>query len=303
MKKIVMIMLVFSLILVGCSGGAKQDNEEVDVDVKSGGDEIVMESDEAEVTVTTDMNKSVDLPDGYPEDILPIYDDLFVSAAVKHEDGSFMVVGMSEDKMEDIVEFYEDIVKDGTVMMKNIAEDNYTNMGELDGVTYSVIIAPLEDGDLDYKTMVNLVITPSDGMETESNDSDDEKNMEESDDADDESDDKGGLIITDSVGIPDNYPVDSMPIISEKTSEIAITQIAGDKSLLGYMTKSSFEEVYDYYEEIFEDAEGFTMMSMGPTTMFIGEIDGIMFEVGVTENTPDTGQDQSYNVLVQVFYE
>ncbi len=69
------------------------------------------------------------------------------------------------------------------------------------------------------------------------------------------------------------------------------------------MTKSSFDDVYDYYEEIFEDAENFTLISMDPTTMFIGEINGIMFEVGITENTPDTGQDQSYSVLIQVFYQ
>ncbi len=169
MRKFVMIILVFSLILVGCSGGVEPDKEEVEVkvDVKSGGDEIKVESDEVEVTVTTDMNKSVDLPEGYPEDLLPLYDNLFVSAAVKYEDGSYMVVGMSNDKMEDVVEFYEDVVKDGTVMMRNIVEDNYTNMGEIDGVTYTVMIAPLEDENLEYETIVNLVVTPSEGMETE----------------------------------------------------------------------------------------------------------------------------------------
>lgn len=294
MKKYGLHMLVLVLVVLlaaGCGGPKEAGGEDVDID--SGKDEITVETDSSELTVSTDMGKSVDLPDGYPGEVLPVYEGLFIQGASKNDDGSYVVIGLSNDSIADISAFYEEVLKDASVMMKESSEENYMNMGEVAGVTYTVAVNPAIE-DFGYENSVNLIVMPSmamgaglPGAVAGGADS---------------SEAAGGFVIPPGLAIPQDYPLDLMPIMEEKTGELAVAEEAGGRNLLGYMTKSAFEEVFGYYENLFMDAENFSMMTKGPTTIFIGEIDGVMFEVGITENTPATGQNPDYNTLIQVFY-
>jgi hypothetical protein len=293
------VLLIVALIMSGCGGSG--DDADVDVDVNESDDQVTIETDSSEVTVSTDASKSVAIPDGYPEDAIPIYDDLFLSAASKSDDGSYVIIGMTNDSIPDIADFYEKIFANADVMMLNSSEDQYMNMGDLNGITYTISANPgLEE--LGYKNSLNIIVLPSFDMSDESDDEESDAEETDSEQSEATEDEEAVFIEPSGVSLPADYPADVMPIMEEESGELAIVQDAGGKKLVGYMTKSLFDDVYDYYDEIFMDAENFTMEYQGPSTFFKGMIDGVMYEVDITENTPDTGQNPDYNTLIRIFY-
>ncbi len=290
----VVIIVLIALVASGC-GGPKESGGEA-VKAESGGDEITVKTDSSEIAVSKDMENSVAIPKEYPLEILPIYKDMFIQGASRNDDGSFVVIGLSNDSIEDIGAFYDDVLAEAAVMMKNVSEESYMNMGDMDGVTYTVTINPSIE-ELGYETGVNIIVMPSLNMQGEAG-----EDSSEGAEAKSEGVDEGGFFVPEGLEMPSGYPKSSMPIMQEMKSELAVVQEAGDRNLLGYMTKSEFEDVYDYYEGIFIDSDNFSTLSKGPTTIFMGQIDGVAFEVGITENTPETGQDPNYNTLIQIFY-
>jgi len=179
MKKvisIILLILLISILVVGC-GNDKEENIEAntELDVKTNSNEMTMKNSEMETVVTTDMKKSVDLPEGYPENIIPIYDDLFLVAATKKSDGSFSVVGLTKDELKKVVEFYQDVFKDANVMTDNFDGSDYIGMGDLKDFTYTIIATEETSDESGYKTSISIVLMPGSlGMEmptnTENND-------------------------------------------------------------------------------------------------------------------------------------
>jgi hypothetical protein len=145
MKKILIAALCFLLALtvfVGCGN----DNE------------TVTEGD-TEVTYSEEMKDSVEVPEGYPGDLVPIYDDSFISTAAKRDDGSFMVMGFTNDSMEQVVNYYEEILKENETMKMQDASDSYVTMGTIEGITYTITLGKVtEEDEVDYETMFNIVV-------------------------------------------------------------------------------------------------------------------------------------------------
>src|SRR6056297_4233257 len=114
MKKKISLLLIIVLIIgttVACGG----DNTET----------IESEDGETEVTYTEDMKDSVDIPDEYPEDILPVYEGSFISAASKNNNGEYVIIAFSKDDSSKVKDYYEDILKDTDVIMEQTSEGQY----------------------------------------------------------------------------------------------------------------------------------------------------------------------------------
>ena len=154
MKKNVFLLIIFSIIilLLACSTDSAKDS-----------DEIKILKDGSETTLTKNLDKSIALPEDYPMELLPIYDNLILITAIKGEDGSFTISGGSNDSIESIIEFYEDILNEAQVLIKDYSADGYSNIGELKGRTYTVNISEAE-GDLSdrFKSFVMIILVPSD---------------------------------------------------------------------------------------------------------------------------------------------
>jgi len=176
MKKLIGIFVVIALIVLlpGCGGSSEKDppisdnNEEVSIEQDS--DEMKITGEGSETTVTKDLDKSVKLPEGYPEDIIPVYEDLFLISAMKRDDGSFAITGGSKDSIQRVGEFYEEILADAKVMMKDFSEDAYTNIGEFKGSTYTITIVMPEGEMVDrFNSVVMIILVPGNlsGMTTE----------------------------------------------------------------------------------------------------------------------------------------
>ncbi len=266
-----------------------------DTEIETDDDTTTITSDQSEVVVSSDMSKSVPIPEGYPEDILPIYDDLFIATASKNLDGSYAIIGFTDASISDVAKFYEKIFENAEVLMKDTSDGNYMNMGSLDGSSYTISSSPATEG-MEYKTGVTIIFLPLDLFEEEEGEEEEEEEEEE------ELVPTGEMIIPEGVEMHEDYPEDIMPINTDGVIELAVAMEQGGKDMIGYMSTCEPDEILDYYLEIFEEADNFNQQSFGPTIVLKGEIDGVDFEVGITINDENTGEDLKYKTLIRIVY-
>lgn len=172
MKKLVsgILLLVFLATLVGCGGisiptedggkmnlskdgftieGADGSSGKVTTD-KEGG--MVFESDDGS---ELKFGENLDLPDDYPEDILPLYkkDSILSTSSA---DGSFYVMFISKASIEDSIEYYKGLVEGlegNTVTTSDTGAMIFANK---DGRECAIMIN--EDNDDKSKANISLTI-------------------------------------------------------------------------------------------------------------------------------------------------
>ena len=167
-----LVLTVMTVLLVGCGKVVEKladdavgtmlssEDVKVEVDTNSGDGATVITTDEGMIEVASDDNTSVAIPDGYPEDILPIYaKDRIFMAADYGEDG-FTIVGQTKDDMATVIKFYEEVLVDAESTLVQNFEGMYMSMGVLEGMNYNVQISE-EESDEDY-TSFSLILVPSD---------------------------------------------------------------------------------------------------------------------------------------------
>ena len=277
-KKISFLLII--ILIIGTTVACGGDNTET----------IESEDGETEVTYTEDMKDSVDIPDEYPEDILPVYQGSFISAASKNNNGEYVIIAFSNDDSSEVKAYYEDILENTNVIMEQNAEGQYMKMGTKEGITYTVTIAPFDENE-DYKTNINLVVMPEmdTGLETE------EDPVEESDT------DSDSYEIGENIDFPEDFPKD-IPIYTESETKVLYSGIVEGNSSIGYGTKDDVKTVTDFYKNKLENSEEFMVQSFGENTIIIVKDGDLDFDVTITENSPDKQVDLNYTTLVQINY-
>lgn len=302
MKKLIGVLLLsFLIILLPACGSSDEETEDTneeasEVSVEEDSDEIKITGEGSESVVTKDMDKSVKLPEGYPEEIIPIYDDLFLITAMKRDDGSFAVSGGSEDSIESVGNFYEEILTDAEVMMKDFTEDSYSNLGEFKGHTYTINISEPEGELVDrFESYVMIILVPGDlsGMTTE------EEAVEE-----ENKDYAGAIVNPDDLVLPPDYPEDEMPFYAEgEENVLAAVEDRNGQQMVGYMTTDPIDKVYEYFQEQYSDADQFMVMNDTDTDKNIMiSVDGKVIQVVLFTNNEMTGEDMKYKTLISIIY-
>ncbi|MEA3423613.1 MAG: hypothetical protein U9Q80_07465 [Bacillota bacterium] len=287
-SKFIATILIVALILTMSACGKKTETIG-DTEVETDKDTTTITNDQSEVVVSGDMNKSVPIPEGYPENILPVYDDLFIATASKNLDGSYAIIGFTDDGVSDVAKFYEKIFENAEVLMKDTSDDNYMNMGSIDGSSYTISSSPATEG-MEYQTNVTIIFMPVDLFEGE-------------EEKEEELVPTGELIIPEGVEMHEDYPEDIMPINTDGVIELAVAMQQGGKDMIGYMSTCEPDEILEYYLEIFKEAENFNQQNFAPTIILTGEIDDVDFEVGITINDENTGEDLKYKTLIRIVYQ
>lgn len=307
LRKACVIIGVILLMIVFVSCGSSDENtgvegnEESSVDIETSSDEMTIKDDTSETKVTQDMDQSLDVPEDYPADILPVYPDLFIITAMKRDDGSFAISGVTKDEMPSVIEFYEDALEQANVLMKNQSDSDYSNVGDYKGSTYTVNIA--NDGEEfkeGFETNVMIILVPGEINtmgETES-----EASAEES--SSDMNEVSGDLTFKSGIQMPETYPEKVLPLyMAGSKTQVAATGEQMGQNMLGYMTTDPIEKVYAYYEEYFDKAENFMMMNNTMTDkVFTLTIEGHNFQVVLHTNDENTGEDLEYKTLISILY-
>ncbi len=301
MKRLIGIFVVIALIVLlpGCGSSSEKEpstsdnNEEVSIEQDS--DEMKITGEGSETTVTKDLDKSVKLPEGYPEDIIPVYEDLFLISAMKRDDGSFAITGASKDSIQRVGEFYEEVLADAKVMMKDFSEDAYSNIGEFKGNTYTITISAPEGEMVDrFKSVVMIILVPGNltGMTPE-------ETTEEANE-----DYAGGLVVPDDLILPKDYPEKEMPFYGRgEENVLAAVEERNGQQMVGYMTTDPIDKVYDYFQEKYSDADQFMVMNDTETDKNIMiSMDGKVFQVVLHTNNEMTGEDLKYKTLISIVY-
>jgi len=297
MKKILIIMI--AIFLVAC-GNNDNNNGVKDVDV--GKDDVTITTDAGqEIVVTSDMDESIALPEGYPSNIIPIYKGAFLAAASVQQDGSYMVIGYTKASMLEVTDFYVDVLEDADVTMEQRSSETYINMGDYKGMTYNVAVA--ENLELeDYVTAFTIIIVPSIDMD---NDTEEDNSTESETSEDSNSEGIAGmfeLVIPAEVVWPENYPADQVPIYSNNYTEVKMAMSQGSDNMVALMTEDDIEMVSDHYKAALNGADDYSEVAMQGGVMYTGTVDGKMITVMLIINDGSMGEDERFKTLIQIIY-
>jgi hypothetical protein len=307
MRKIIALLCV--VLLVGCGGN--DVNDQIN-DVKADGNSLeVTTEDGTEVEISTDMDKAVDLPENYPKDIVPIFKDSKVMAAAENADGSFLIMAVTNADLDELKEFYMEILEDSEMIMEQSDDEMYLKMGNMQGFVYTVTIAESFD-ELDYKHSFTIVMQPelegfgdmddSDEMD-ESEEEDDSEDMDKEEESQSESSDMSSSVtIPESVEWPSDYPEDILPVYDKEYLEVKMAMKNGGQTMVGLMSEEEMDILVEYYTELLKDSVEFTSTAMGGTHMVQGIVDGVMYMVIIGPNDETTGEDERFKSLIQVIY-
>lgn len=295
MKKLYILLCV--LLLVSCGGNEKaetiiESQEGIEsAEVSKNTTEIKTDTG-AEITTTNDMTKSIDVPEEFPQDILPIIKGAIVIASQTNPDGTISLIMVSEDPYEDVLEYYEKVLEDAETLMVTKDAESFMSMGELEGITYNVAIS--KDVDDEYETSILLLGSPVDLMDNETED--ESADLETEDDMDKA---PAEFVVPDDIVWPENYPEDLTPYALAYT-HVKDVESDSSETVISLMTEGKFEDVVEYYEEILSTTMGFASMVMPAGQSFSGRLDDKTIMLMILKNSGQ--EDARYKTLIQIIY-
>ncbi len=147
-------------------GGSKTistDQGEVKVNEKENKVEVKTNDGNSSETSISKDGESVALPEGYPQDLVPIMDGAKITAANRNEDAdkklSFWITYTVEKEPKEVNGFYQDALKDLTEMQKMEINGVYTNGGNKGDNSVGITINA-DESEGKKQTIVIIAITP-----------------------------------------------------------------------------------------------------------------------------------------------
>ncbi len=145
---VLILMLSAVLFLSACSGNSDEaaqstDDEKTEINaedatIKSDGNKVEYESNDGKTSFEVGMEGSVDLPEGYPSDIIPIYPNGRVMLAGKEGEG-YAVAIVTDDSISDVIKYYKENTSLDEVAEQQ-TEDMAMIMGTADGMNVTVMV-------------------------------------------------------------------------------------------------------------------------------------------------------------------
>ena len=141
-----LVILLMGLFMAGCGGDTKTINT----------------GDGGGIKYSENVKKSVAIPAAYPLKEFPIYKEkeTFISA-IQENDKSFIVSCFTKDKLDDVVKYYEEALKDGQVINTTKDKNGLVTMGIKGTYTYTFIVAESKDFE-GYPTSITINLLPAD---------------------------------------------------------------------------------------------------------------------------------------------
>ncbi len=162
---VIALTVLLGFVFLGLSGcGNSTKTKTIKTDINKADGTTVIEKEDLSIAYTTDAQKSVKLPDGYPKDSFPVYENAYIMA-VQSFDKSYVLVCYCLESVDEVASFYRNVFKDSQVISLTEMADEYTIFGEKEGYTFTVCVInnTEEDEELkDYPTSlaISLVANP-----------------------------------------------------------------------------------------------------------------------------------------------
>jgi len=100
----------------------------------------------------------VDLPDGFPQDLVPIIDDSIILMAIGGNDEGgeeYSITALTNTEVKDVVDFYKDIMSDAEDSTTVAAGDMNIFAGLKNGIHVTITISPTDEDE--YKAMISII--------------------------------------------------------------------------------------------------------------------------------------------------
>lgn len=150
---LLVVVLMMSVLIVGCGGNNGAGTEPGQA---TGGS--VELGDGKEINYgTAEQGKSLDLPENYPIDVLPLIDDSVISFVNTNDSTQGIGILLVTDRsFEDAIAFYQGVMEQGKITMETQQDDMYLIIGNKDSYSITISITHPEG----EKVNVLLDITP-----------------------------------------------------------------------------------------------------------------------------------------------
>jgi len=300
-KTISIVCLSVVLLLSGCGKGQGGIEDSADQVEELGVNDVKVEEDKesikvgveggGQIEVVKEGGRRLELPTDYPTSILPLYSDEFIASVQKNPDGTYAIVGMTNDSVEEVKVFYQTQLVETSVVTTQQDEGFFMMMGDKDGSTYTVMVEVDDDEESGFQTLYILSVAEGQPLLVESSEDTmaEEKTSPPSKPTD--------LVVPEGQSMPESYPEDLMPIYPTGNVEASILS----EGMIGIMTEDIYDDVIVYYKDILSGGSDFVEMSMPPAAMLSGSLGGYSFQVMVG---PNEGQEEEgFQTLIQIIYQ
>ncbi len=156
MKKLFVILLVSIMVfsITACSKTIKSEDGSTTT-IKDG---KLTHEDEGGSAVFEASKEGVDLPDGYPQNLVPIIDDSVVVTASTEKASAgreYWISIMTKQEVTEVVDFYEGVMSDAEDSSIIAVENMSIITGTKDDFYVTITINPSDESD--YKTLISII--------------------------------------------------------------------------------------------------------------------------------------------------
>lgn len=139
-------MIVILATLSGCAGKTEQVGSSNPV--PEAVENPAQNDSGTDINVSLGQNgENMPLPESFPKDVLPLTEDAnIINVNDNGEGNSIGIIFKTDMSFEESITYYQNIMKDGTMMMENKKADSYIFMGSKDKYGISISISKY-DGD------------------------------------------------------------------------------------------------------------------------------------------------------------
>lgn len=164
MKKLLLVAALYGLIVLSAGCGGEKTYKTDEGTVKVDGNKVeVTTRDGVKSKLTVDEGGGVSLPEGYPENVVPIMGGGKVIMANKNEDDqkktSFWITVRSEKDPQEIFKFYQEAVKDDTETQKTQMNNDYFVSGVKGEREFTISVT--SDGKNQKQSVIQIFVGPN----------------------------------------------------------------------------------------------------------------------------------------------
>ncbi len=264
------IIVLLSLLLITACGKPKEEET----------DSMTIQTEEGhEVKVAKDTEGSLSVPDNFPEDVVPVYGGARIITSTTDNEGTSHIIAISEDSMEEVIEFYNKALAGGEDLVESKTQDTYMIMGMLEGYNYVVTVADADEASDEYEgyeSMFTLTVMAEEGQPDQTEPDETAMESEEPEEVD--------IAVSSGLSWPDNYPEHAIPAYKDGDPQVTVVMDMGEAKMVAFVTKDELEEVIAFYESALENAENLTSMTVPEGASFAGAAEGVSFQIGIFKN-------------------
>ncbi|WP_028308142.1 hypothetical protein [Desulfitibacter alkalitolerans] len=157
MRKI-FICFIVALVFLVFAGCGSENTKQKEQDISSTTTETSKAAGPQDFSVSAAVDKSVELPEGYPTDKFPIYQGSYISWVIEL-DGGYTLAAFSKDEVKKVIDFYEKVLEGAKDTMDTRTEESLTSFGTKDGYTYNMDVGKSSEME-GYQTIITILLHP-----------------------------------------------------------------------------------------------------------------------------------------------